>query len=54
MKVQQILSCIVLAAGTHMTGPLLGLDFRVETDVFVGAEKDPAVENLTLFTEGKV
>lgn len=54
MKVPQILSCIVLAAGTQMAEPLLGLDFRIETDVFIGTEKDPAVENLTLFTEGKV
>jgi hypothetical protein len=54
MKVPQVLSFIVLAAGMQMAGPILGLDFRVETDVFIGTEKDPAVENLTLFTEGKV
>lgn len=54
MKVPQVFSFIVLAAGMQMAGPIFGLDFRVETDVFIGSEKDPAVENLTLFTEGKV
>jgi hypothetical protein len=54
MKVPQILSCIVLAAGTQMAMATLALDFRVETDVFIGAEKKPAVENLTLFSGGQV
>ena len=54
MKIPRILSYIVLAAGIQMAEPLVALDFRVETDVFIGNEKDPAVENLTLFTEGKV
>ena len=30
------------------------LDFRVETDVFLGTGKDPVSENLTLFTGGQV
>ncbi|MGI8982022.1 MAG: hypothetical protein ACR2FY_22545 [Pirellulaceae bacterium] len=54
MKVPQIVSCIVLAAGTQMAAMALALDFRVETDVFIGTEKDPAVENLTLFSGGQV
>ena len=54
MKVPQILSCIVLAAGTQMAAMALALDFRVETDVFIGTEKDPFVENLTLFSGGQV
>lgn len=54
MKVPQILSCIVLAAGTQMAMAALALDFRVETDVFIGTEKKPAVENLTLFSDGEV
>ena len=54
MKVPQILSCIVLAAGTQMAMAALALDFRVETDVFIGTEKKPAVENLTLFSDGQV
>ena len=55
MKVPQILSCIVLAAGTQMAMATLALDFRVETDVFVGTEKKkPVVENLTLFSDGQV
>ncbi len=54
MKVSQILSCIVLAAGTQMALTALALDFRVETDIFIGTEKKPAVENLTLFSDGQV
>jgi hypothetical protein len=54
MKVPQILSCIVLAAGTQMATAALALDFRVETDVFIGKEKKPVVENLTLFADGQV
>jgi hypothetical protein len=54
MKIPQFLSCIVLVAGTQMAVTTLALDFRVETDVFIGTEKDPAVENLTLFSNGQV
>jgi hypothetical protein len=54
MKVPQILSCIVLAAGVQMAATALALDFRVETDVFLGTEKDPIAENLTLFSDGQV
>ena len=54
MKVSQLLSCIVLAVGTQMAALTLALDFRVETDVFIGNEKDPVAENLTLFADGQV
>lgn len=54
MKVSQILSCIVLAAGTQMAASTLALDFRVETDLFIGTEKKTAAENLTLFSDGQV
>ena len=55
MKVPQILSCIVLAAGVQMAATALALDFRVETDVFLGTDnKDPIAENLTLFSDGQV
>jgi hypothetical protein len=31
-----------------------GQDFRVDTEVFVGQEKTPALETLTIFSEGRV
>ncbi|MFN0020066.1 MAG: hypothetical protein ACKVP0_17540 [Pirellulaceae bacterium] len=54
MKAPQILSCIVLAAGVQMAATTLALDFRVETDVFIGNDKEPVAENLTLFSDGQV
>jgi hypothetical protein len=54
MKVPQFLSYIVLAAGVQMAATTLALDFRVETDVFIGTDKDPVAENLTLFSDGQV
>lgn len=54
MKIPQILSYIVLAAGVQMAATALALDFRVETDVFIGTDKDPIAENLTLFSDGQV
>jgi len=54
MKFSQVLSCIVLAAGTQVAAVSMALDFRVETDLFIGTEKDPVGENLTLFAGGQV
>jgi hypothetical protein len=54
MTVPQILPCIVLAAAAFMATTARALDFRVETDVFVGSEKEPVCENLTLFSGGQV
>jgi len=54
MKVFQVLSCIVLAAGAQVAATSLAVDFRVETDLFIGTEKDPVGENLTLFSGGRV
>ena len=54
MKLSHILPCIVLAAGLQMVSPIWGLDFRVDTEIFVGTEKEPVTENLTIFTEGRV
>jgi len=54
MKFSQVLSCIVLAAGTQMAAVALALDFRVETDLYIGTEKKTVAENLTLFSGGQV
>lgn len=34
--------------------PLSGQDFRVDTEVFIGDEREPAIEALTIFTGGMV
>jgi len=31
-----------------------GEDFRIDTDLFIGSEKEPAVETLTIFNEGEI
>jgi hypothetical protein len=54
MKLSHILPGIVLAAGLQMAAPLWGLDFRVDTEIFVGTEKEPVAENLTIFSGGHV
>ena len=37
-----------------LVSPVAGDDFRVETEIFVGREKEPAVENVTIFAGGRV
>ncbi|HZN35834.1 MAG TPA: hypothetical protein VFB80_18520 [Pirellulaceae bacterium] len=46
---------LVLVVAT-VTAPLAarGQDFRVDTELFVGTEKTPALETLTIFTDGLV
>ena len=41
MKISHVLPLIVLAAGAQVAIPAMGLDFRVDTEVFIGAEKEP-------------
>ena len=41
-----------VAAGTPAVA--FGQDFRVDTEVFLGQEKQPALETLTIFTAGTV
>jgi len=43
--------CVVAAA---LTRAVCGQDFRVDNELFVGAEKQPAIETLTIFTDGLV
>jgi hypothetical protein len=39
-----------LLAGQMPVMPATAEDFRIETDVFLGAEKEPVAQNVTLFT----
>lgn len=54
MKVPQFLPCIVLATTALMASTGRALDFRIETDLFIGSDKEPFCENLTLFSGGQV
>lgn len=44
-----LLGCLMIAAS-----PLRAQDFRVDTEVFVGEEKEPRAETLTIFFAGRV
>jgi hypothetical protein len=44
----------VLSSATIVAGVSSAQDFRVETDIFVGEEKDPFTTTLTLFADGLV
>ncbi|MCU0875712.1 MAG: hypothetical protein MUE50_25550, partial [Pirellulaceae bacterium] len=43
-----------LLAGQIPAMPAMGEDFRIETDVFLGAEKEPVAQSVTLFSGGLV
>jgi hypothetical protein len=45
---------IILAIGLVLPVAAGGQDFRVDTELFIGAEKEPAIETLTIFTDGLV
>ena len=48
----RMLVCVVALAA--LPAAAFGQDFRVDTELFDGTEKKPAVETLTIFTEGIV
>ena len=43
-----------IALGGLLAPVGLADDFRIETEIFIGNEEKPAVENLTLFYDGRV
>jgi hypothetical protein len=45
---------LVWLAGTLVGLPLQGQDFRVDTEVFIGDEKEASIETLTIFSNGRV
>jgi hypothetical protein len=42
--------CSLVLAGTALRGE----DFRIDTEVFIGDDKDPVVETLTIFSRGRI
>ena len=49
LRITLCLACLVL-----LTAPAAAQNFRMETDVFLAAEKKPLVQTLTLFTDSMV
>ena len=48
------ISAVSLLACQILLTLAMAEDFRVETDVFVGGEKEPVAQNVTLFSGGLV
>jgi hypothetical protein len=46
--------CECVVAITWLLPPAMAQEFRVDTELFVGAEKEPALETLTIFSGGLV
>ena len=46
--------CASAVAITWLLPPAVAQEFRVDTELFVGAEKEPALETLTIFSGGLV
>src|SRR5438067_5265631 len=45
----------LLAAALASVPPIAsGQDFRIDTEIFVGQEKEPKVQTLTIFADGRV
>lgn len=48
------LACFAFAGSVAADNQQADRDFRVETDVFIGSEKQPFAQNLTIFTSGLI
>lgn len=56
MRSVKILVALLFSLGTSLAAGNFarGEDFRLDTEVFIGTEKEPAVETLTIFSEGEI
>ena len=51
---KRILCVLTLLATAMIAAAAGGQDFRVDNELFIGKEREPAVETLTIFTDGLV